>query len=501
MFKKISSNTISQIISKVWTAIISIFLLSILTNYLSVELFWVYSKIYNYLWIFAFLADLWLYTIAIREISKNEKDSSKIVWNIMSLRLFLGIIILFLALALAYFIPWYNQKIVLISIFIVSIFTIFWLLNSSILSLMQAKLKIEFCFFSAIIWKLVNIWLIAIIVFLMFPNWFLEQNNSLFQNPYDIPFILIILSWLFWIIINTSLNFFYAKKLCPISFKLDWVYIKHIFKISLPYGIALFLSIVCFKIDIILISLLENPGKADLSIALYSLPMKIVEVLMVIWACYLNSILSPITKLFEEKNYKKLKEILSISIQILFSFATIIFVLWIIFRENIIRIIANENYILTEHLFSSADAFLVVLWVIIFYFLSLLFIYIFIASKKEKIILKINIFITILNILWNIVLIPKYSFIWAWITTLISQIILFILCFYYSREVIKFKIPFKFIFINIFFSILIYITLTYIIKNISLWLYLDPIIYWWIAWLVYLVVIYKIFVIQKEKKF
>ena len=69
MFKKIASNTIYQVLSKVWTAIISIFLLSILTNYLTIELFWLYSKIYNYLWIFSFFADLGLYTIAIREIN------------------------------------------------------------------------------------------------------------------------------------------------------------------------------------------------------------------------------------------------------------------------------------------------------------------------------------------------------------------------------------------------------------------------------------------------
>ena len=490
MFKKIASNTISQILSKVWTAIISIFLLSILTNYLSVELFWVYSKVYNYLWIFAFLADLWLYTIAVREISKDEKSSSKIVWNIMTLRLILWIIIIFLAISIAYIIPWYNSKITLISIFIISIFTIFWLLNSSILSLMQAKQKIEFSLFSAIIWKLLNISLISLIVFYIFPKT-IESDIAT-----DTSFLLIMFSWLCWIILNTILNFLYARKLCSISFKIDWEYIKHIFKISLPYGIALFLSVVYFKIDVIFISILETEQKADLSIALYSLPMKIVEVSMMIWWFYLNSILSPITKLFEKKDYNKLKHILNISVKVLFSFSMIIFILWVIFRENIIKIIANENYIVTNHTFNSSDAFLVVLAVVIFYFLSLLFIYIFIAVKEEKTILRINIFITLFNIVWNIILIPKYSFIWAWITTLLSQIILLILSFYYSRKIIKFKIPIKFIMITIIVSIFTFIFLSYIIKNIPLWLYLNPIIYWWIAWIIYLAVIHRFIKIQ-----
>ena len=79
MLKKIASNTFAQILSKVGTAIISIFLISILTNYLSIELYGLYLKIYNYIGIFVFLADLGLYTIAIREISANKSDTKKIV--------------------------------------------------------------------------------------------------------------------------------------------------------------------------------------------------------------------------------------------------------------------------------------------------------------------------------------------------------------------------------------------------------------------------------------
>jgi len=39
---------------------------------------------------------------------------------------------------------------------------------------------------------------------------------------------------------------------------------------------------VYFKVDVIILSVLEPISKSDLSIALYSLPMKIVEVVMVL---------------------------------------------------------------------------------------------------------------------------------------------------------------------------------------------------------------------------
>lgn len=105
MFKKIASNTISQVFSKIFTAIIAIFMIGVLTKYFSPEWYGEYNKIYNYLSIFAFLADLGLYTLTIREISKDTTQASKIIGNMMSLRLILGIITLGIAFAIALFLP------------------------------------------------------------------------------------------------------------------------------------------------------------------------------------------------------------------------------------------------------------------------------------------------------------------------------------------------------------------------------------------------------------
>ncbi len=518
MFKKIASNTIAQVLSKVLTAIISIFLLSILTNYLSVELFWVYSKVYNYLWIFAFLADLGLYTIMIREISKAQSplltspkergvaQVEKIVWNVLTLRIFLWSIIIFLALGVAYFLPWYNSKIELIAIAIVWFFTLISLINSTFLWYMQSQLKMEFSLFSVVFWKLVNLWIILLIVFIFLPVWVVG-------NQYFDSLLFILWAWLVWITINTILNYFYANRSCNIRMRFDLDYIKYIFKISLPYWIALFLSVVYFKIDIILLSLLEWE-KADISIALYSLPMKIVEVLMVISWFYLNSILPKLTQLFEQKEKgqtqrtaptennvgvnlcvqpegKELQNILILSFKILFSFGIIVFTFGTIFREHVIQIIANSNYINpSNHIFSSSDAFLIVLWILVFNAISLLFIYVFIWAKKQSILLKINIFITLFNIIWNMILIPKYSFIWAGIITLISQILLFVISFYYSRKIIKFSFPKIFILKILLLSAVFFVSLFYLISNYSLGLYLDVFVYGliWIGLYSYIIV-------------
>ena len=87
--KKIYTNTIAQIGSKVLTALISIVMIKVITNYLSVDGYGLYTKIYNYLSIFAVIADLGLYTITVRELTKYADDREmvkKISGNVLSLR-------------------------------------------------------------------------------------------------------------------------------------------------------------------------------------------------------------------------------------------------------------------------------------------------------------------------------------------------------------------------------------------------------------------------------
>ncbi|MCP4523231.1 MAG: oligosaccharide flippase family protein [Candidatus Gracilibacteria bacterium] len=476
MLKKIASNTISQILSKVGTAIISIYLISVLTNYLTIDLYGLYLKIYNYIGIFVFLADLGLYTIAIREISANPEDTKKIVGNVMSLRLILGIIIFLLAIGIAFFLPGYDSTLALWSITIVSIFTIFQLLNSSVLTLMQAKMKIEFSLFSAIVGKMVNLGVVVSIAYFFFQKG--SENFDYFE-----PFLWIIGASVLSIGVNTAMNYWYARKLENFGFSFDWMYIKHLIKISLPYGIALFLSVVYFKIDIILLSLLD--GQGDRSIAFYSLPMKIVEVIMVLGGFYLNSILPSLTQMYKKKDLSSMEKILSTSLRILITGGTMIFVMGVLFRDHLIKIIANEDYLSTASTYNSSDAFLVVFAVVLFHFISLVFIYTLIATNEQSKLLRINIIVTIINIIGNIVLIPHYSFIGAGVTTIISQILLMILGYYFSKNIVKVDIVWIEIIKDILVGTVLYVIFSHVLENYHLGLHIDLFVYGLILGFIY----------------
>lgn len=165
-------------------------------------------------------------------------------------------------------------------------------MNSSVMSLLQAHLKTEFSFVSITTGKVVNFLAVLLIVFVLLPKGLMSHDPNLqFWG-----FVAVLLAGLLGNIVMTGLLYFYARKIEPIVFRFDPEYIKHILRTSLPYGIALFLNVIYFKVDIILLSVLEPRSLADTSIALYSVPMKIVEVGMMFGTLFLNSMLPLFTE-------------------------------------------------------------------------------------------------------------------------------------------------------------------------------------------------------------
>ncbi len=227
--KKIYTNTLAQIAGKIITALISIFLIKVLTSYLDVAGYGLYSKIYNYLSIFAVIADLGLYTITVRELTRyqdNAKMIAKISGNILSLRTLSGILIIGLSLSIAPLLTGYNSPMALMGIAIVSLFTLAGLINSSLMSYLQATLHTEFSLVANTCGKLLTFGMILLFSVFLFPR----------STTTDIEvFTLVMLAGLAGNIVMTGLTWWYASKWQKIEFAWDSEYIKHILRISLPY--------------------------------------------------------------------------------------------------------------------------------------------------------------------------------------------------------------------------------------------------------------------------
>ena len=468
MYAKLASNTLAQIFSKVVTALIALVLIALLTRTLPVELFWAYNKIYNYFAIVAFLADLWLYTLIIREISQG-KDTQKVLWNSLTLRLWFAVIVSISAMLLILILPWFWWGVMFIASVFIALFTILSLINSTFLAVMQAHMKMEYHFVSFVWGKVLHLLLI-----MLFALWIFSDESLL-----DIRFISLFVAGFVSIAFTTYLNYRYVRTICPVTLLFEKEYIKNLFYTSLPYGIALFLSVVYFRIDILLLWFLESGEKGDISIALYSLPMKIVEVLMVLWVFYLNSLLPKLSEYSRDGNTQKLYNLFALSFKILLSSSLVLYVLMQVFARDIISLLAHSEYLDSGlHEYSSLDVFWLVFLILVFHFIALLYSYLLIASEKQSLLLKVQLWVTLVNIVWNMLLIPYLSFYGAAIITLITQIFLFlILAIWVGRKFI----PSQALLLQSFGSLLLaaglFFLYTFIIAHFWIWVLGNIFIY------------------------
>ncbi|MFZ4461564.1 MAG: oligosaccharide flippase family protein [Patescibacteria group bacterium] len=434
--KKVYWNTIAQIGGKISTALISIFLIKILTNYLDLAGYGLYSKIYNYLSIFSVIADLGLYTVTVREISAHKDDPEKvrnIAGNILTLRTGMGLAIIALSLGMGLVLPGYDSKVALTGILIAGIFTLFGLMNSSIMSMLQAYLKTEFSFFSTTVGKIVNLLGVMAVVFVLLPKPFPVGGSFPYE---DLAFTLVMIAGLLGNIVMTAMVYFYSLKVERVGFRFDPVFMKSILKSSLPYGLALFLNVVYFKVDVILLSILEPAETADRVIALYGVPMKIVEVGMMFGTVFLNSMLPLFTA--EIASPKTLLPLIRKAYKLLLFFGTGIAVFIASKPAEILTFIANKSYLEPIAGYTSADALVIVSYIFLFYFISSLFTYLLVASSHQSRLLKINAIVTVVNLVGNLIIIPYYSFVGSAIVTLACQILLFAQTAYATRDIVKF---------------------------------------------------------------
>jgi len=446
--RKILSNTLAQILGKAGVALFGLMVVKIATTYLSVEGYGEYVLVYDFLSFFGIAADLGLYTIAVRDMAENEDRMPQIIGNILSLRTILMTLMMAVSIAAAFLIPAYaNTRIPLGVIF--ATFTVWGtLLNGTITSVLQVKLKMHLASIATVFGKAVSVGCMAYIIFIGFPEdnimgfyWLIVAGN--------IGTLAMLLPTIYW-----------AKKITKIEYKFDWNLWKDIMKRSLPYGIALILSTVYFRMNSILISLFR--GQAEVGI--YAVAMRMLEQLIVIPLYFMNSVLPILTKALKEKS-DKYKKIISYSFDFLVSLSFPMVVGGVLLAYPIIFIVSTPDYLsrISDGFYGSDIAFQILIVALLFQFLNMLSNFILVALNKQAKLLYINGGCVLFNIILNVIFIPRFGFRGACMTAVFSEAFIFVASMSTSRHYLKFSINYWNV-VKIAFSALVMGAVIYLLQ-------------------------------------
>lgn len=416
MFQKraIFINTASQVIVRFITLAFTLISIKLLANYLGPSGVGNFNTITTYINFFIVIADLGLFAVAVREISKKPEDEKKILSNVFFIRLISALTACFFAAGIV-FLTKYNSDIKF-GVLIACCFLFFNLLASVYDMLLQYRLKMQYSALAEFISKLGNIVILYLIIRL--------HGN----------FLWIISTIAIWGISIFMLKWYFSAKFQRFGLAYDRKISSWIFHMAWPLGLVFIVNNLFFKLDTILLFIIKGPEATGI----YSVAYKVLEVTAFIGAFYASALKPTLAENIEQNN-EHLKNIIQKSISVMIFFSLPITIVCSVFSKEIVVFLSNTDFI------SGGPALVLLAFTLPFIYLVTLLSEILIANDSRKAMTKISVFILLFNLLANLYFIPKYSFMGAAFTTLVSEILLFGIYLNHTKKIINFKINASFI--------------------------------------------------------
>lgn len=412
--------------ARVITGAIGLVVVGILTRTLGPEGFGQYNTIFAYLFIFSAIADMGLYTILVREVSKvDRKAESSVVSKIFTLRLVFVATILVLADLVVFLFPY--PPAVKLGVFVASLFSIFSSLSQILTGIFQKYLKTYFVSISDVVARLFQL---ALILFLI------KIKTGLLAFVW-----VVVLSE----IVHFLLIYKFADAIVRVRLVVDKKYWREIMKIALPVAASLVFTLIYFKLDTIILSVIK-PAR---DVGIYSVAYKVLEVVIFLPAIYIGLIMPRLSKWAVypvrsrpakgtattavgrsasngaspefTKTFRRAFDVLSIFV---FHFCLYLFLM----SEHVVRIIGGGG-------FGESGAVLKILSLAVFL--------IFFGNLGGNAIVALNlqrkgmwIYMSgaVVNVAANIILIPRYTYFAAAWTTVATELLITLLMFYLIKK-------------------------------------------------------------------
>lgn len=433
--KEIFDNTATIIAGNLVFRILSLILVIYLARYLDVVEFGKYNFVFSYLEFFNILIDLGLSAILVREMSRNHDSMAKTVGNAHLIKMLLSLLAIFLSSFIIYLSNYSND--IKLYVYVVSLILLFRAFSDTYRNIFQTLFKMKYDVISKLSFKIIATVSILLIIYL---------GGNLFH---------ILLIVVFSEMIKTILNYLFSRKLVKAKFDIDYKLWVYFFKESLPVALSGVFLIIYNRVDILMLSFM----KGDFAVGIYSAAFKLSEPFGMISFALISSLFPLMSKYFIHSD-RMFRKTFLMGLKYLTILLVPICLIVTIFSRNLILLVYSFSFA------DSAVSLQILTWATFFasinYFLSFLLI----SVNKQKISTLIMGVCVLLNVVLNLILIPRYSYVGASFATVVTEIVLFVL---YFRSVLKIV---DFVPAEVFFKPLVSALFMYAFILLSSYLYM-----------------------------
>ena len=374
-------------------------------RYLGAEGFGILSFALAFSGIFGIFSDLGLRTLTVREVARDKSLAGKYLGNIAVIKIILGIVTIGL-IAIAINLLGYPLQTIKV-VYLISLSIVFNAFSEMFYSIFQAYEKMEYQSFGQI---LSSVLMLAAALFAISENFDVIGFASIY-----FAVSVIILGYAFVVC---------AWKFVLPKIEIDLDFWKAAIKEALPFGLTGIFVMVYYWIDSVMLSIMQG----NEAVGWYNAAYRLIMVLLFI-PSILNMVIFPAMSRF----FVTSKESLRFAYEKYFKYMAIVGIpLGVgttLLADKIVLLIFGAEYT------NSVIALQILVWSSVFIFLSGAFGRLLEVSNHQMTITKITAICMLENVVLNIIVIPKYSYIGASIATVITEFTALILCIIMSSKI------------------------------------------------------------------
>lgn len=403
----IAENTAFLLVGKLASKLISLFSVILIARYLGEADYGKYSFVFAFVSFFSIISELGVYQIVLRDIPRSPERTGKLIGNAIIIKIILSVLAYILAVFIINIMGYPQETIIAVQIAAVSllidIFNIYGVVY-------EANLKMKYSVFFFFVGHVLMLGLILLITY------------------FDFGLNLVILATMAGTAIQNFLTYIYSTKYVKVKFKIDLSVCKNLIKESLPLALSSVFTIIYYRIDMVMLSMMVG----DAAVGVYSAAYRISETFLFLPGILMSSLFPLMSKFFENSNetlafsYEK-------SAKYLFSLALPMAVGTTILSDEITMAIYGDGFK------GSIVALQILIWATAIIFINYATGSFYVSINKQRFVMFYTAMGAVVNILLNYVLIPKYSYIGASTATVLTEFSIFIVTLYWMPSFIPKK--------------------------------------------------------------
>ncbi|MDD3487047.1 MAG: flippase [Candidatus Moranbacteria bacterium] len=397
--RKIAYNAVFSAAAKMTGTVLALVGIGFITRYLGKDGFGDYSTVLAFFFFFGALADLGLYTISTREISRPGSDEKEILGNVFSIRLASSLFIVLVSFLIVIFLPYPEP--VKLGIIISALAYVFSSGYSVLIGLFQKRLAMDKVATGELAGKIVQV--SAIVLAVKYNLGFLAIIGTLFLN----------------MLVSFFIVYVWSRRYIKFSPAFDFSAWKKFLKESYPVGISAIIVFAYFKLDTILLSVM----KTSADVGIYNAAYKVLENISFFPSMFVGLVMPIMSRyIFHER--KKFEIVADNTFKVFLILTVPLFIGTVFLAGGIIRLIGGAGFSESVPVLRLLSAAMV------FIFFGNFFTNVIIAGSLQKKMLGILLFCAVFNISLNLFLIPRFSYMGAALTSSLTEGLVAILSFW-----------------------------------------------------------------------